>query len=84
METYCENKHVCWAHNHSLKIAFVICSLQSYRQNMWQNSCTISTTLSALSTFFYRSDFKLFEWVGTDFLTMSEIVFISALVENLF
>ena len=29
MEKYCEHKHVCWAHNHSLKIAFVICGLQS-------------------------------------------------------
>lgn len=65
---YCENKHVCWAHNHSFKVAFVIHSLQSYRQNVWQNSCNISTILSALSTFLYRSDFKLFEWVGTDFL----------------
>lgn len=29
---------------------------------------------SALSTFLYRSDFKLFKWVGTDFLIISEMV----------
>lgn len=62
---YCESKHVCWAHIHSLKIAVVVHSLQSNRQN----SCTDSTDLSALSTFLYGSDFKLFEWVGKDFLT---------------
>lgn len=78
----CENKHVCWAHIHSLKVAVVIHNLQSNRQNVWQNSCTNSTVLSALSTFLRGSDFKLFEWVGKVFLTTSDKI--SALVENLF
>lgn len=74
---------------HSLKNAFVIHSLQRYGQNFWQNSCTISTTLSDLSTLLYRSEFKHFEWVGSGnrfsaFLTTPEMVCISALVENCF
>lgn len=59
-------------------------SLQRYGQKFWQNSCTISTILSDLSTLLYRSEFKPFEWVGTDFLTTPGMVCISALVENCF